>query len=150
MPRKSRYQGAVIENGCILLVQHHFFSSDVRYWGLPGGGQEPGETGEETVRREMREETGLEVKVVRLLYETFWDGSGIYESYKTYLCTPLAGTARPGYEPEPEASSVYEIAAVRWLNLADEQSWGEDLRDNPVMGPELRRIRDALEGDSTG
>ena len=35
-------------------------------WELPGGAIDPGETPAEAVQREVREETGLEVRVVRL------------------------------------------------------------------------------------
>ena len=37
--------------------------SDNKYWGLPGGGVEPGETPEMCIRREVYEETGLHVEV---------------------------------------------------------------------------------------
>lgn len=51
--------GAIIRDsaGRILLQQR----SDYGDWGLPGGGMEPGETIEDTMRREVREETGLDV-----------------------------------------------------------------------------------------
>ncbi|MCR8843307.1 NUDIX domain-containing protein [Paenibacillus sp. SC116] len=51
--------GAIIRDnqGRILLQKR----SDYGDWGLPGGGMEPGETIEETMIREVREETGLEV-----------------------------------------------------------------------------------------
>ncbi len=41
-----------------LLLQHRV---DNHFWGILGGGMEPGETLEETARREIREETGLEM-----------------------------------------------------------------------------------------
>ncbi|BFH64749.1 NUDIX domain-containing protein [Paenibacillus azoreducens] len=51
--------GAIIEDawGRILLQRR----SDYGNWGLPGGGMEPGELIEDTMKREVREETGLEV-----------------------------------------------------------------------------------------
>lgn len=41
--------------------------SDNGLWALPGGAQDLGETPEECARREFREETGLEIKITRLL-----------------------------------------------------------------------------------
>lgn len=57
--------GAVIrdEQGRILLQKR----SDVRLWGFPGGGQELGERIDETLRREVREEVGLDVEPTRLI-----------------------------------------------------------------------------------
>jgi len=46
--------------------------SDNGRWCLPGGGIDPGESAEETCVRETLEETGLEVRVIRLV--------GIYTS----------------------------------------------------------------------
>lgn len=61
-----RVTGLLIENGKILLVNQKV--SPNRTWSLPGGRLEQGETLEEGIVREILEETGLSVKVVKLLY----------------------------------------------------------------------------------
>jgi len=61
-----RVTGLLIENGQILLVNQKV--SPNRSWSLPGGRLEQGETLEEGIVRELFEETGLTVKVVKLLY----------------------------------------------------------------------------------
>jgi ADP-ribose pyrophosphatase YjhB (NUDIX family) len=41
--------------------------TDTGTWGIPGGAMEPGENAEETARRELYEETGLEVEDLKLI-----------------------------------------------------------------------------------
>lgn len=97
---------AVIErDGCYLLARR----SDIPWWNLPGGGLEYDEALEEGVAREVREEIGAEVEVVRLV--------GVYtkprkrEVVLTFLCRLLPGS------PEPGPSE--EVARVAWFLPAD-------------------------------
>ena len=60
-----RVTGILIEDEKVLLVKQKVANRD---WSLPGGRVENGETLEEAMIREMREETGLEVKIKKLLY----------------------------------------------------------------------------------
>ncbi|RME89796.1 MAG: NUDIX domain-containing protein [Candidatus Hydrogenedentota bacterium] len=63
---RLRVAGLYIENGNILLVKHRKYGRE--YYLLPGGGQEAGETAKDSLRREWREELGLDIGVGDLLF----------------------------------------------------------------------------------
>ena len=145
LTRSIRYQGVILRNDYILLIQHREHAGGRSYWLLPGGGREDGETEEQCVLREMKEETGLDVKVERLLMDEPEHPGGGYQRHKTYLCAILTGEAQPGYEPEPEVAAQYSIAEVGWYNLRNEASWGEKITSDPFTYPEMKRIQAVLE-----
>jgi len=144
MQRHTRYQGIIVRDHHILLISHQEHSSGMVYWAIPGGGIEPGETEEDCVRREMKEETCLEVRIERLLLDEEGLAGGLYQRLKTYLCTPLSGEAAPGYEPETEAASLYRISEVRWFDLREPLSWGPGVVSNIFVYPQLLRVRELL------
>ena len=116
-----------------------------RFWLVPGGGRLEGETEEECVRREMREETLLDVRVERLLLDEPAPHHGVYARIKTYHCTPIGGTEGPGSEPEIEALGLsYTIEEVRWFDFQDEADWGDEIHTDDIMYPWLKLVKAAL------
>ena len=83
MPRKVNKQitviiGMVVNDGKILMVRRHEPEVPDAHlkWEFPGGKVDFGETPEEAVTRELLEETGVEVKAIRLLpyvHTTNWN-----------------------------------------------------------------------------
>ena len=53
----------VLRDGAVLLIQR----SDNGNWSMPGGAQDPGESLTATARRETREETGVDVRIIGLV-----------------------------------------------------------------------------------
>lgn len=83
---------AVIFNqqGQLLMVEQH--KNGQHYFALPGGHVDPGETPEQAVLREVREETSLSVTIEKLLYTSVDDSFG--NDQRIFLCTYHGGEIR--------------------------------------------------------
>ena len=138
--RDVRYQAAVVRDGRILLI-HCTPAEGTPFWLLPGGGRED-EDEAAFVEREVREETHLDVRVERLLYEMPALPGDMYARWRTYLCAVIDGREAPGIEPEGAAGDM--IDAVRWLDLGDEAQWRDKIRTDIILAPQLRHIRSLL------
>lgn len=77
-----------------------------RAWEFPGGEIEPGEAPERAVVREAREETGLEVRVERLLGWYRRTGFRPHRS-PVFVCAPAGGALR----------SNWESVRVQWFSV---------------------------------
>jgi ADP-ribose pyrophosphatase YjhB (NUDIX family) len=93
--------GVVIRDGRALLIRRGSPPLEGQ-WSIPGGTLELGETITEGVRRELREETGLEVHVLDLIEvfdRIFPDGEGRPQYHFVildYLCESATGAPRAG------------------------------------------------------
>lgn len=63
---KVRVSAVLLDDGKVLLMRHR--RRGLGYWALPGGAVKEGESLSDCLRREMLEETGLEVELDRILY----------------------------------------------------------------------------------
>jgi len=98
-PRTSEREPLVVHQGVVLGEQGVLLSvrSDLRGWELPGGNAVPGEAGEDALRRELLEETGVEVEVERLTGEYRRSGFRPHTA-RVYRCRAVSGEPRPSSE----------------------------------------------------
>jgi 8-oxo-dGTP pyrophosphatase MutT (NUDIX family) len=71
-----------------ILILEHTYRREFR-WGLPGGWLKQAESPETGLAREVLEETGLQVRVDRLLGADFWGSSQLDLLFR---CTVVSGT----------------------------------------------------------
>ena len=74
------------------------------WWEFPGGKMEPGETPEEALKREIREELSTEIRVDELLCTVEYDYPKFHLTLHCYLCSLVT-----------EALHLNEHEAARWL-----------------------------------
>lgn len=75
------------------------------YWEFPGGKVEPGETPEDALVREIREELATEIRVERYVTTIEWDYPAFHLSMRCYLCSVLSGSL-----------TLLEHEAAAWLD----------------------------------
>jgi ADP-ribose pyrophosphatase YjhB (NUDIX family) len=108
--------------GRVLLVRFVNPETGEEFWTTPGGGIAPGESLEDAIRRELREETGLENAalgpIIWTRREVFpWAGRTLDQRERIVL------VETPAFEPRPqiglERLAAEDVHEVRWWTLAE-------------------------------
>ena len=113
------------------------------YYTLPGGGLEEGETIEEGTKREIKEEFGIDVELVKKLYEITSEKFNQKEIF--YLCKYLSGTFGTGEGPEFSGDPKYIESGKYLPELIDI----ENIEKINLMPPEIKNriIEDIQNGN---
>jgi ADP-ribose pyrophosphatase YjhB (NUDIX family) len=102
----TRVRGILIEAGKLILIKR--VKSTETYYVFPGGGVEEGESLEQALLREMKEELGVEVKMGELLTTQSFERKDSPQTEYFYLCTMVGGVLGTGDGPEFQPGSHYE------------------------------------------
>lgn len=108
----------------IILRDGKFFATQRGYgewkdwWEFPGGKMEVGETPEEALKREIREELSTEISVDEFLYTVEYDYPKFHLTMHCYLCTLLTEALHLNEHEAAKWLTNEELNSVKWL-LAD-------------------------------
>lgn len=108
---RVRPTGILVEDGKILLTRQEMPTK--RNWSLPGGKPQFGETIEHCLVREIREETGLDVKLGDLLYvcDRFRRLNG-HVIHMTFLVEKVGGQIRSGRHIQQDGEVIDDVKMV--------------------------------------
>ncbi|MCZ2812395.1 NUDIX domain-containing protein [Modestobacter sp. VKM Ac-2979] len=111
--------GAVVHDarGRLLLIRRGHAPS-AGLWSVPGGRVEPGESEADAVVRETAEETGLEVRPVRVLGHVRIDGDGVVFTVTDWLCTVVEPEPQPVAGDDADDAAFVDAAGLTALEMA--------------------------------
>ena len=109
---RSRSAAIVTRNGKILMERVFYFGRE--FFTVPGGGIEEGETPEEAVLRELKEECGLDGTIARRLAVQYKAGGDAEYSFEVSI--PEDQEPVTGYDPEESAEDP-PLKEVLWMGL---------------------------------
>jgi 8-oxo-dGTP pyrophosphatase MutT (NUDIX family) len=109
--KETSYGGVVVRGDEVLVITP---IGKRRVTGLPKGGPQPGETGEQTATREVREETGVNATVREPLGDVnYWyrrGGRRVYKTVHFFLFDYVDGSTD---------DHDHEVENARWMPLAE-------------------------------
>lgn len=112
---RPRVCAAIIRNDHVLMVFHDH--GDRSFWTLPGGGVEAGESLEEAVIREVKEEVNLDCTVERFLFEEAYE----YGMSYCYL-VHINATDNPELGSDPELKHERQVLQdMAWFPLEEKK-----------------------------
>lgn len=143
-PIRNSVKALIIENGKLLATKNK--DQFGTFYLLPGGGQEPGETMHEALKRECLEEISAEVEIgeFKFIREYIgknhefaeWD-SDIHQIEFIFLCS-----LKPGSEVKPGIVPDICQTGIEWLDLARlseyrvyPKSLGKEISDAGELSP---------------
>ncbi|MFB8027471.1 (deoxy)nucleoside triphosphate pyrophosphohydrolase [Streptomyces sp. NPDC056465] len=126
--------GAVCDGGRLLAARRSAPPELAGRWELPGGKLEPGESGEQALVRELREELGVEAEPLERV-------PGEWPLKPGYVLRVWTVRLLSG-EPAP----LEDHDELRWLPLdeTDTVDWLD--QDRPAVAEAVRRLREASRG----
>jgi 8-oxo-dGTP diphosphatase len=117
---RTRVNGILIANERLLMVKHLMGNGRI-LWSVPGGGMQFGSNAQENLRREFKEETGLDVKVKEYLFVHEYLNPPLHAMEHFFSVQNLSGNLILGKDPELTQENQI-LSEIRWMDCKEIQS----------------------------
>ena len=106
---------AIIRKGDKIFATQRGYGEWKDWWEFPGGKMEAGETPEEALKREIREELSTEISVDEFLCTVEYDYPNFSLTMHCYLCSLLTEALHLNEHEAARWLSKDELDSVKWL-----------------------------------
>lgn len=113
--RQIEVVAAVIENGGKYFADQRGYGEWKDWWEFPGGKMEAGESPEEALKREIKEELDTEISVDKFLVTIDYDYPAFHLKMHCYLCHLISGGLSLLEAEDSRWLSPEDIGSVKWL-----------------------------------
>lgn len=106
---------AIIRKGDKILTTQRGYGEWKDWWEFPGGKMEAGETPEEALKREIREELSAEISVEEFLCTVEYDYPKFHLTMHCYMCSLLMNALHLNEHEAAMWLSMDQLDNVNWL-----------------------------------
>ena len=106
---------AIIRRGDKIFATQRGYGDFKDWWEFPGGKMEAGETPEEALKREIREELSTEISVDEFLCTVEYDYPAFHLTMHCYLCSLLTEALHLNEHKAAQWLVKEELDSVKWL-----------------------------------
>ena len=119
MMKNIEVVAAIIRKGDKIFATQRGYGDWKDWWEFPGGKMEAGETPEQALVREIREELSTEIRVDKFLSTVEWDYPAFHLTMHCYMCSLLSEGLHLNEHEAAKWLGKEDLYSVRWLPADD-------------------------------
>lgn len=113
--RRIEVVAAIIRKGDKIFATQRGYGDWKDWWEFPGGKMEVGETPEDALVREIKEELSTEIKIDKFLYTVDYDYPAFHLTMHCYMCSLPCEALHLNEHEDAKWLEGKDIYSVKWL-----------------------------------